>query len=311
MSSFYPFEHSYEIVLKWMHNEYMPQQIAKSIKYAGEDRILKEANALIELGHIIFYTIEDEQGKVIEEFAQKLSPFITYHWEGSFTLRRSFINSLSAYYNTGFTLLRCALDMLFQGLFFQCLSQKSFRERGLNQKVQKFKEVVKLVNQLNNYLKRNNEEIEELEKDPIHIFNIIEKIIHEPRPECRGMYIQLAKWGLFYPYDEPINMLATLYRKLAYNAHENIGTTDISRAVKEGKEIFDFPNPILPKSLNEFLEDYHKVIDIWTVGTLNILRVMLPEDYVKRKFQKLQKHSLFEAAQLNGEKFFFQKYLKI
>jgi|GEM_PF-2327501 len=304
MSSFYPFGHSYEIVLKWMHNEYMPQQIVKSIKYASEDRILKEANALIELARIVFYTIEDEQGKVIEEFAQKLSPFIIYHWEGSFTLRRSFINSLSAYYNTGFTLLRCALDMLFQGLFFQCLSQKSFRERGLNQKVQKFKEVVKLVNQLNNYLKRNTEEIEELKKDPIHIFNIIEKIIREPRPECRGMYIQLAEWGLFYLYDEPINMLFKLYRKLAYNAHENIGTTDIGRAVKEGKEIFEFPNSILPKSLNEFLEDYHKVIDIWAVGTLNILRLMLPEDHVKRKFQKLQKHSLFEAAQLSGEKNF-------
>lgn len=83
---------------------------------------------MLQTSSILLNAVFDKNDNVIQEYYEKLSAFILYHWEGSFTLRRSLINALCNFYNNSFVLLCCSLDILFTGLFYQCLCQEKFRE---------------------------------------------------------------------------------------------------------------------------------------------------------------------------------------
>ena len=215
---------TYPFVLKWLHDDYSCHSLGASIRSVGEEKIANAVESLLNVGHTLLQGILDKDGKVIRERYEKLSAFILYHWDGTFTLRRSLINALCNFYNIAFVLLRCSMDMLFQGLLFQCLSQEKYRESKELEEVlsqteeEKIKELKRLIGELKKILDNNPKESLHLEKTSAYIFDILE-LIHQPRPEIRPTYKLLAKWGLFDPIKRPEKIIAKLYGKLSFNTH--------------------------------------------------------------------------------------------
>ena len=54
----------------------------------------------------------------------KVSAYIYFDCEAVPALRRALINVLNAHYNTGFTLLRSALEMFIKGVFLNYMRSK-------------------------------------------------------------------------------------------------------------------------------------------------------------------------------------------
>jgi len=270
----------YSVILRWIYDDYSYSLLANSIRDFGEEEITKAVNGLLDIGYTLIKAVSDESGQVIQKCYEKISAFILYHWDGTFTLRRSLINALCNLYNIAFVMLRCSMDMLFQGLLFQSLSQRKFRdsdelEEFLNQiDAEKAKELKRLIKELKNFLQRNPEEASSLEENSAHIFDILEQI-HQPRPEIRPTYKLLAKWGYFHPIEKPEKAIARLYGKLSFNAHEHFSALDVGRAILEGAEIFEVPQPFLKGSMEEYLKDFQEVLNFWKISEQNLLKYSL------------------------------------
>ena len=270
----------YSIIFKWVHDDYSCSSLASSIRNTGEEEIAKAVDSLLDIGYTLIKAVSDESGRVIQERYEKISAFILYHWDGTFTLRRSLINALCNLYNIAFVMLRCSMDMLFQGLLFQSLSQRKFRDSNelkefLNQiNAEKAKELKRLIRELKKFLQRNPEEVPRLEENSAYIFDALEQI-RQPRPEIRPTYKLLSKWGYFSPIKRPEKTIARLYGKLSFNAHEHFSTLDVGRAILEGAEIFEVPQLFLESSMREYLKDLQEVLSLWKTSEQNLLNFIL------------------------------------
>lgn len=262
-------EDAYFMILKWLHNDYAPPQIALTIRLIRKENIAKAINALLEIGSILFEAVSDKDGNVIPERYEKLSAFILYHWEGTFTLRRSIINALCNFYNSSFVLLRCSLDTLLDGLFYQCLCQRRFRESKVLDEIDHC-DLKRLVDALKELLKEEPSESKHLEKNSAHIFDLLDEFPkYKPKPSA--MYRLLSKWGLFAPIERPERLIAGIYGKLSFSVHQHYSSLDIGRAIIEGKEIFEYPSPFLEKSIKEYLELYNQISKLWITSEINLL----------------------------------------
>lgn len=280
-------EDAYVFTLKWLHDDYSPIVLANSTRQIGKRKVIKAINDVLRLGDAFIFVLSDENGKVIRKFYERLSAFILYHWDGTFTLRRSLINALCNFYNTGFVLLRCSLDMLFQGLLYQCLSITRFRESEELNEIKEDSNLRCMVDRLMRFLDENLTEADRLEKNSAYIFDLLERIPSLP-PEMRQTYTLLAKWGFFYPIKKPIKAIDRLYyAMLSYNVHQNFKAIDIGRAILEGEEIFEIHFPFLKKSLEDFLRAFHEVSDLWMFSEFNLLKITLPHEFLEKKLKKL------------------------
>jgi hypothetical protein len=278
-------EDAYVFALKWLHDDYAPIVLAGSIRQIDKRKVIKAINDVLRIGDTFIFALSDENGKVIRQFYERITAFIFYHWDGTFTLRRSLINALCNFYNTGFVLLRCSLDMLFQGLLFQCLSMKHFRESEELKEIKKDSKLQRMVDQLMKLLDENPNEADRLEKNSAHIFDLFERIPSLP-PEIRQTYDLLAKWGFFHPIKKSIKVIDRLYyAELSYNVHQNFRAIDIGRAVLEGEEIFEVHCPFLKKSLEDYLKAFHEVSDLWMLSELNLLKFTLPPEFLEKKLK--------------------------
>ena len=266
-------EETYGIVRKWLHDDYTPVSISQSIALIGKEKIAEVINSLLQVGLILIEGISDKNGKVNEEYCEKLSAFILYHWDGTFTLRKSLINALCNFYNVSFVLLRCSLDMLLYGLFYQCLSQSRFRESKEIEKI-KDNELKRLVGSLTKFLNENPEESAHAEKSSVYIFDLLDKLkINKLRPKPACVYKLLSKWGLFEPIEKPEKVIARVYGKLSFNVHQHYSTIDVGRAILEDKEIFEIHPPFLETSARQYLQELQQVLKLWTISELNLLKL--------------------------------------
>ena len=282
-------EDAYIFALKWLYDDYASLILADSTRQIGKRKVMEAIYDVLCIGDTLISTLSDENGKVIGQFYERLSAFILYHWDGVFTLRRSLINALCNFYNNSFVLLRCSLDMLFQGLLFQCLSMKHFRESEELKEIRKDSKLQLMIKQLIDFLNKNPTEADRLEKNSAHIFDLLEKM-PSILPEIRQTYVLLAKWGFFHPIKNPIKVIDRLYQaKLSYNVHQHFKAIDIGRTILEGEEIFEIRSPFLKKSLQDFLKTFQEVSDLWLQSELNMLRFTLPQEFLEKKLKSLVK----------------------
>jgi hypothetical protein len=164
---------------------------------------------------------------------------------------------------------------------------KRFRESKELKEIKKDSKLQRIVDQLMKLLDENLNEADRLEKNSAHIFDLFEGIPSLP-PEIRQTYVLLAKWGFFHPIKKPIKVIDRLYyAELSYNVHQNFRAIDIGRAVLEGEEIFEVSSPFLKKSLEDYLKAFRGVSDLWMLSELNLLKLTLPQEFLKKKLKDL------------------------
>lgn len=266
-------EETYATIMKWLHDDYTPVSISQSIELIGKEKVTEVVNGLLQVGLILINGVSDENGKINEARYNRLSAFILYHWDGTFTLRRSLINALCNYYNISFTLLRCSLDMLIYGLLYQCLSQSRFRKLLKDNKI-KDDELKRLIVTITKFLNENPEELTHVEETSAHIFDLLDELkLNKLAPKPASVYKLLSKCGLFEPIKKPERVIARVYGKLSFNIHEHYSTLDVGRAVTEDKEIFEIPQPFLETSARDYLQELQQVLELWRVSESNLLKL--------------------------------------
>ena len=85
---------------------------------------------------------------------------------------------------------------------------------------------------------------------------------------------ETCQCGYFRPIKRPEKAIARLYGKLSFNAHEHFSTLDVGRAILEGAEIFEVPQPFLKGSMEGYLKAFHEVLSFWRVSEQNLLKFM-------------------------------------
>jgi hypothetical protein len=271
-------EDAYQIVLKWLHDDYACSIVAKSIKLIDKDNVAKAVNAILQTGSILFKAVSDENGKVISERYNKLSAFILYHWDGTFTLRRSLIGALCNFYNTGFVLLRCSLDTLLQGSLYQCLSQKKYRKSEEVKKVRRG-ELKNLIDDLIRFFEKSPHESSKVNETSARIFDVMNTLHKQYKPKIIEVVKLLSGWGLFKPIEDPVGEFHAVYHsKLSFVVHQHYTTTDIGRAILEKAEIFEVSQPFLKETIEEYLKEFHKVLEFWLNAEQNLIKYILFND---------------------------------
>lgn len=109
----------------------------------------------------------------------------------------------------------------------------------------------------------------------------------------------IAEGGMLEGLEEkPEKIAGELYGQLSENAHERVERTDSGRAIEEGTDIFEWPAPILRKSLLEFLDDFHLAMEIGVVAVLNQLSDRVPGDRLRDNSKRLLGDEVFKSAHL-------------
>jgi len=205
------------------------------------------------------------------------SAFLMFHWEAFHSAHRSFIETLSGYYNAGYVLLRTTLELLIKGAFWECLAHKDFRENAeiiCKNAVGIGKSKKTLIDWFGDVIKHNPTIEMELERTSGGIFDIIEPIPEDPVlrrfiPPQKVVIEQLDEWGIFGSIRDPTSKVYSIYSSLSGDVHVIPDETDIGRRLLQEKDIFEIT--VIYEELNKFLEILRKVIDIGIVIELNIL----------------------------------------
>jgi hypothetical protein len=158
-----------------------------------------------------------------------------------------------------------------------------------------------LATHLSTVIRESDIDNSEIEKNSIAIFDILRKdwIQYVFSLKTSSVIQQLADWHIFnHLSDNPTNVVRGLYFRLSKNVHEIVEYTDAGRAIEEGKELFEWPAPVLSQSLISFLEDFHLAMEIGVITTLNILASKISRDSLLGKAQQLVNEEAFKKAYL-------------
>lgn len=289
---------TWERIAKWMKDTYTDRQFKQSEQIAG-DKFLVAEEAWRQFCLIPIDFLQTPGGQVDRNIHNSINAFLLYHWDAGNMAGLSLGNSLSGQYNAGFTLLRSTLELILNGALFQCLAQRQHRENPSPNL-----EPIDSLRMLTTHLSTVIRELEmdpEMESNSVAIFNILrgDWMQYVFSLKTSSVIQQLADWYIFYHLgDNPANMVRSLYFRLSKNVHERVEYTDAGRAVEEGKEMFDWPAPILSQSLAGFLEDFHSTMEIGVITILNILASKISSERFQDKAQQLINKEAFKKADL-------------
>lgn len=206
------------------------------------------------------------------------SAFLTYHYQASDQVHRSFLEALSGYYNAGYVLLRSTLELLLYGAFWECLTYKKFRDKAqiIEKKVRiKIDSTRKtIINWLNDVIAKKPSIEKELEEVSAGIFDKIAPLFQDEQlrklvPLPKIIIKQLTEWKIFDPIPEPMREIYGVNSNLSADVHVIPDRTDIGRRLLSQKDIFEIE--VIPEELNKFIEFLHKVMDVGIVIELNVL----------------------------------------
>ena len=158
-----------------------------------------------------------------------------------------------------------------------------------------------LVTHLSTTIREEEIDESELESKSIAIFNILrgDWMQYAFHLNTSSIIQQLVDWSAFdHLGDNPVNIVKSLYFELSRNVHERVEYTDAGRAIEEGKEIFEWPAPILSQSLSDYLDNFHLAMEIGVVMLLNLLVSYIPPDRLNQKCQQLLSNEAFKLANL-------------
>ena len=290
---------TWERIAKWMKDTYTDEQFKQSEQITGDKCIMAEA-AWRQFCLIPIDFLQTLGGQVDRDTHNSINAFLLYHWDAGHMAGLSLGNALSGQYNAGFTLLRSSLELILNGALFQCLAQRQNRENP-SPNVEPTDSLRMLTTHLSTVIRELEIDDSEMESNSIAIFNILRQdwMQYALSLKTSSVIQQLADWYIFsHLGDNPANMVRSLYFRLSKNVHERVEYTDAGRAVEEGKEVFDWPAPILSQSLADFLEDFHSAMEIGVITNLNILASKISRDRFQDKAQQLINKVAFKQANL-------------
>jgi hypothetical protein len=290
---------SWQSIAGWMKKVHADDLFKASGEVAG-DSLTKVEAAWRKFGLIPTDFLKKSNGKTDPADFRSKAAFCMYHWDAGRMAGISLGNVLCGQYNAGFTLLRSYLELLVRGTLFQCLAQRKFRE--CQSRVLRPTDAVSVLagNLATLVRERQIDEIE-LESDSMLIFDAIQGhwIQDVFRLELGSIMRQIADWGMLEGLEgKPEEIAGELYGRLSENAHERVERTDSGRAIEEGTDIFEWPAPILRKSLLEFLDDFHLAMEIGVVAVLNQLSDRVPRDRLRDNSKRLLGDEVFKSAHL-------------
>ncbi|MDY9924379.1 DUF5677 domain-containing protein [Methanobacterium sp.] len=228
---------------------------------------------------------------------QSKSALLIYQHETYERVHESFISALSGHYNSAYTLLRNALELLIKGAFWECIAHKKYRmhlkseTRKGNATLRKF--IDDLIEKEDSEIENKLEIISTYIYDVIDFYNLNGKEVYVPN--ISDIIDQLAEWNMFYPLknEETHKIIYNdLYKSLSGSVHVEPDLTDIGRRVSSnGDELFK--TSIILEELDRYLDVLSKLIDLSIVIELNIL-----DDLIKNNLEVIEK--------LKKEKNFFK-----
>jgi hypothetical protein len=201
-----------------------------------------------------------------------------YLFEIFFAAHNSFLMALTGFYNSAYTLLRIALELLIKGTMWECLAHKKFRENSeilQKEKVKIGNLTMTIIDWLNEIIKQEPSIEEALEKTSAGIFDKIYPLPEDPQlkkliPPVKKCIEQLSKWEMFDPIPDPEKNIYNLYSSLSADVHVAPDRTDIGRRLLAEKELYEVR--VIPDELNKYCEQLKEVMDIGIVLELNILK---------------------------------------
>jgi hypothetical protein len=232
---------------------------------------------------------------------EELSAFLPYQWEANVGhLRASLVLALSGSYNAAFTLLRNSLELLVKGAFYDSLAHPRFRDNW--KLAEEYAE-----SKFRRYVMRMAKQepgLDDLDRASAKILGLIEPWLNDNYREFfkfPNMALALIRWGLLDPLDrlEAVRLVNRMYSELSSSVHEYPSKTDFGRAFNELRT-FEYEPKVLQKSLNSFLREWRRVLDLGTVLAINLeTRVIDREpDATVEITQKLMGHPEYEKSDL-------------
>lgn len=290
---------TWEWMAKWMSDVYSSDQLRQSAHVAG-NRLPVAEQAWKQFCLIPIDFLETPSGQTDYEVYRSLNAFLMYHWDAGHTAGLSLGNALSGHYNVAFTLLRSFTELVLNGALFQCLAQRRFRESP-RLALEPIDSLRMLITHLSTTIREEGIDDSELESNSIAIFNILrgDWMQYAFHLSTSSIIQQLADWGVFnHLGDNSVNIVKSLYFELSRSVHERVEYTDAGRAIEEGKEIFEWPAPILAQSLSEVLNDFHLAMEIGIIMLLNLFAGYISPDQLSLKCQQLLSSEAFKLADL-------------
>ncbi len=291
----------WERIAEWNGKVYA-QELFKQSGGLAEGGLVSEYNAWKYFSLIPMIFLKTSEGKTDVEAFKAMGALLMYHWDAGQMAGISLSNGLCGQYNAGFTLLRSYLELLLKGSYFQCLSQKEFRE-DRNKVLKPTDWVSILTSNMSSLIRQGRVDDIDLKKDSMLVFQVLrghwsQDLFH---PEVRSIVRQLDSWGMLEGTEgNPVELIGELYGELSQNVHERVEYTDSGRAVEEGSEIFELPAPILGQSLSEFLGDFHLAMDIGVVSVLNQLARRISPAMLQERSRQLLVTEGFDLANLRS-----------
>jgi hypothetical protein len=271
-------EHEFEELLESAYRHTIEELGLDNIKpsFRAEFENLQKAHDAIHEYMLIAPMLFPSQADAETDWHRK-SAFLTYQWEAFHHAHRSLVETLCAYYNVAFILLRATLELLIKGAFWECLSHKRFRENSrVLDKADAGREIKKWLGAI---FEKFPEVEEEFERVSASIYDKISLRVEDREfcPSIRTIVRQLDQWDIFNPIPEAEEWIYEgIYGRLSADVHVIPDRTDIGqRLIAESSEIFH--QELLPDVLREYANSLHKVMDLAIVIELNIMA-----DYIKK-----------------------------
>jgi hypothetical protein len=290
---------TWERIAKWLKDNYTDEQFKKSAQIAGDKIVVADA-AWRQLCLIPIDLLKTPNGQIDKDVHNSVDAFLLYHWDAGQMAGISLGNALCGQYNAGFTLLRSFLELILNGAFFQCLAQKVLRE-NTSTHLEPNDSLRLLVTHLSTVIRESDINDSEIAKNSMAIFGILrgDWMQYAFSLKTGSVIQQLTDWGIFnHLGDNPNDLVRGLYFRLSKNVHEIVEYTDAGRAIEEGKELFEWPTPVLSKSLISFLEDFHLAMEIGVIPILNILASKIPRRNLLDKARQLENEETLKKAHL-------------
>ncbi len=292
---------TWQRIAEWNQKVYA-EDLFKHSGGLAEGGLVSEYNAWKYFSLIPLSFLKTPTGETDLDAFKAMGAFLMYHWDAGQMAGISLSNGLCGQYNAGFTLLRSYLELLLKGSYFQCLSQKEFREDP-NKVLKPLDSVSILTSNMSSLISQEHVDDIDLEKDSILVFQVLrghwsQDLFH---PEVRSIARQVEGWGMLEGMEgNPVGLISELYSELSQNVHERVEYTDSGRAVEEGTEIFEWPAPILGQSLSEFLHDFHLAMEVGVISVLNQLARQIPPAMLQEKSRQLLNSDGFDLANLKS-----------
>lgn len=250
---------------------------------------------------IWFFNISDRLER--ERIFYQKSAFIVYHWESFRTINNSYKFALASQYNNAYVLLRCALETVIRGTFFQCLTMDEFL---YNSKfIDRDKKAKKLIDIIKGKKGQNSRINQELGNVSAGIYDLISSYLNKKKyqPLFSTILKQIIEWNFLVPSEHSFDEIyKELYASLSKNVHILPDYTDIAKAFEN--------EPVSPYQLVNFnlshlklyLKILNQIMDINSLLVVNLLKNNLEYPEVHQKVKIEYSRDTFQTLPLQYTK---------